>query len=88
MAAFPIPASFTDLERSPYNLLPYPQDFADDDEAARADSFNSLVQLLEQGNRALAKGGMTIFDDSGDGIASSGEWMDEDRMQAMYTLVR
>lgn len=89
-ASFPIPASFTDLERAPYNLLPYPHDFADDDEALRADSFSSLVQLLEQGNRTLASGGMTVFENpNGDGMEDDNNgWLDEDRMQAMYTLVR
>jgi condensin complex subunit 1 len=42
------------LEREPYNLLPYPDDFDDTDEAARADSFQALVCLLEQGNTTLS----------------------------------
>ena len=36
---FPIPSSLQELESPPYNLLPYPHDFDDDDEAARAESF-------------------------------------------------
>ena len=54
---FPIPASLQDLEREPYNLLPYPNDFEDDDEAARADSFAALVGLIERGNRSLETAG-------------------------------
>ena len=53
-----------DLEREPYNLLPYPDDFADDDEAARAESFESLVDLLDCGNRALQTAGMSVFTDN------------------------
>ncbi|CAB9508762.1 Condensin complex subunit 1 [Seminavis robusta] len=89
MAPFQVPASLHDLERAPYNLLPYPLDFDDDDEAARADSFLDLVHQLEQGNRTLSSGGVSLFTaaiaaDDGD----SDEWMDEDRVQALYTLVR
>lgn len=94
-ATFPIPSSLQDLEREPYNLLPYPVGFADDDEAARADSFDGLVTLLERGNRTLASGGMTLFEDE-EGTADNDDadgaafdpWMDEERVQAMYTLVR
>ena len=86
-STFPIPDSLHDLERAPYNLLPYPYDFCDDDEAARADSFNGLVHLLEQGNRTLSAGGISLFESSN--IDEDGDpWLDEDRMQAMYTLVR
>ena len=95
-STFPIPASLQDLEREPYNLLPYPAGFADDDEAARADSFEGLVAHLERGNRTLAGGGMVLFEDSeaeqnGAGDDEDGgfdPWMDEERVQAMYTLVR
>lgn len=99
-STFPIPASLQDLEREPYNLLPYPVGFADDDEAARADSFDGLVTHLERGNRTLASGGMTLFEDANeaeqqrgagddeDGDGGFDPWMDEERVQAMYTLVR
>ena len=58
---FPIPASFPDLEHEPYNLLPYPNDFEDDDEAARADSFCQLVTLIERGNQSLLAGGLYLL---------------------------
>lgn len=83
-STFPIPSSLSDLERSPYNLLPYPYDFDDEDEAARADSFERLVNELEQGNRGLSTGGISLFEN----IDEEEQWMDEDRVQAMYTLVR
>ena len=70
MVAFTIPSTIQDLERAPYDLLPYPEDFDDDNEAARSDSFASLVQLLQQGNRDIS------------------EELTEDRLQALYTLVR
>ena len=60
-SAFPIPSSLQDLEREPYNLLPYPHDFDDDDEAVRADSFSRLVEIVEQGNRSLMSGGLSLF---------------------------
>jgi hypothetical protein len=92
-SSFPIPASLQDLEREPYNLLPYPQDFADDDEAARADSFSQLVLLLERGNRSLEVGGLSLFSTAGsasqqDDFFGHQVWMDEERIQALYTLVR
>ena len=82
-SSFPIPSSLQDLERAPYNLLPYPHDFEDDDEAARADSFDALVHLVEQGNRTLVNSSLSLFEEDGDE-----PWMDEDRVQALYTLVR
>ena len=84
--AFPIPASLQDLEREPYNLLPYPQDFDDDDEAARAESFSRLVETIERGNRTLLSGGIDLFQSQ----HYDGEevWMDEERIQSLYTLVR
>lgn len=87
VSRFPIPASLQDLERDPYNLLPYPHDFEDGDEAARADSFAQLVGLVERGNQTLLSGGLFLFDPR---QRSQGEdpWMDEDRVQALYTLVR
>ena len=83
--SFPIPASLQDLEREPYNLLPYPHDFEDDDEAARADSFNRLVDLLEGANRTLMIGGLSLFQTFDE---EQGIWMDEEHIQALYTLVR
>ena len=52
--SFPIPSVLTDLESSPYNLLPYPVDFDDDDEAARAKSFDKLVEYIQIGNDRLS----------------------------------
>lgn len=83
-SSFPIPSSLQDLERAPYNLLPYPHDFEDEDEAARADSFLALVHLVEQGNRTLVDGSLSLFEDDDD----DEPWMDGDRIQALYTLVR
>lgn len=89
VSTFPIPSSLHDLERAPYNLLPYPDDFNDEDEATRADSFTGLVNLLEQGNRYLSSAGITLFNDSGIGDDDDDDlWMDEERVQALYTLVR
>ena len=101
---FPIPVSIHDLEREPYNLLPYPNDFEDDnDEETRIQSFQKLVQCIEQGNRCLNGHGsdgtlmMNLFlpsnnnDDDDDDDDLDGEeepWMDETRIQALYTLVR
>lgn len=89
---FPIPASLQDLEREPYNLFPYPNDFDDDDEAARADSFSQLVTLLENGNQNLLSSGLDLFqrrkETGSDVIEVYDPWMDGDRIQAMYTLVR
>jgi len=83
-STFPIPSSLQDLERAPYNLLPYPNDFDDDDEAARADSFDNLADLIERGNRTLISGGLALFGDE----EGYDEWMDQERIQALYTLVR
>lgn len=92
---FPIPTSFPDLERNPYNLSPYPLDFDDDDEAARADSFDRLVNLLDDGHCELNNDGILLFcnnrcEDNGDDGAGGGTttWCDVDRVQALYTLVR
>lgn len=82
---FPIPASLQDLERHPYNLLPYPNDFDDDNEAARAQSFDQLVELLEDGNKVLTRYGVQLFLEDDD---DSPEWIDTQRMQALYTLAR
>lgn len=89
MTKFPIPSTLQDLERDPYDLLPYPVGFADDDEATRADSFEQLVLYLEQGNRTLVNGGIEIFENvSNRDEEESQEWNCEDRIQALYTLVR
>ena len=94
MPSFPIPTSLQELESEPYNLLPYPSDFDDIDEAARADSFDALVALLERGNRTLINGGMVLFeeeeegDDGQDNEGGYDPWMDQERVQALYTLVR
>jgi hypothetical protein len=89
-SAFPIPASLQDLEREPYNLSPYPQDFDDDDEAARADSFGRLVEIVEQGNQALMSGGLALFQQQQqyDYDGQDEPWLQDDRIQAIYTLVR
>lgn len=83
MTAFPIPSSFTSLESPPYNLLPYPLDFNDDDEACRSESFDRLLSLVERGNRTLNCGGYSVFEEE-DGEV----WCDGERVQALYTLVR
>jgi condensin complex subunit 1 len=98
VSSFPIPSSLQDLEREPYNLLPYPDEFDDTDEAARADSFQALVVLLEQGNHTLSNssssssGGVdpSLFNDDPDNMedGGSGLWNNEERVQALYTLVR
>lgn len=81
---FLIPASLQDLEREPYNLLPYPYDFNDGDEFARAETFALLVEGLDKGNRDLATADMNLFQPQQDEI----DWMNDDRMQYLYTLVR
>ena len=88
---FSIPSSFQDLERDPYDLLPYPVGFADDDEVTRADSFDQLVIGLERGNRTLMNGGIELFETFDGTCEEEGniqEWSCEDRIQALYTLVR
>jgi condensin complex subunit 1 len=96
VSRFPIPSSLQDLEREPYNLLPYPDDFDDTDEAARADSFQALVNLLEQGNTTLSNSNScsssgldpSLFNDDPESLDNASLWMNEDRIQALYTLVR
>ena len=89
---FPIPASLQDLEREPYNLFPYPSDFDDADEAARADSFSQLVALIERGNQSLLASGLYLFPKQQGGdpnvVEVEDPWMDGERVQALYTLVR
>jgi condensin complex subunit 1 len=85
MAAFPIPSALHDLERAPYNLLPYPEDFDDDDEAARAESFDALVIKIETSNRTVVSSTMVLFESEEEDEEA---WNDEERMQALYTLVR
>ena len=84
MAGFVIPASLPDLEREPYNLFPYPNDFQDDDEAIRAESFAELVRFVERGNRTLNSASFNLFDDDDD----EDPWLEKARVQALYTLVR
>jgi hypothetical protein len=83
-ARFLIPSSLQDLERAPYNLLPYPHDFDDDDEAARSDSFVKLIAMLERGNQALTSGGIYLFQQE----EGYDPWLDMERIQGLYTLVR
>ena len=83
--SFPIPSALHDLERAPYNLLPYPEDFDDDDEAARAESFDVLVLSIETSNRTLANSSIVLFESESEGEEA---WNNEERMQALYTLVR
>ena len=90
--SFPIPESLHDLENEPYNLQPYPFDFNNgDDEAARADSFDNLVDLIEEGNQFLTNAGFSLFEDDGN-IGEDNEihdkWVNHTRLQALYTLVR
>ena len=87
---FPIPSSLQELESSPYNLLPYPHDFEDDDEATRAESFAKLIRLAEAGNRSLQSAGLGLFEveDDGDEEEDYDVWNDPERIQALYTLVR
>jgi len=82
---FPIPLSLHDLEREPYHLQPYPHDFDQHDD--RADSFAALVRSLEQGNRTLANADMTLFTVEDDDEEDD-PWMEDARVQALYTLVR
>jgi condensin complex subunit 1 len=84
---FPIPASLQELESAPYNLLPYPNDFDDDDEAARAESFHKLIRIIEAGNRSLISNGLGLFEVP-DGEEDLDAWNDTERIQALYTLVR
>lgn len=86
-STFPIPSSLQDLERQPYNLLPYPMGFADDDEATRAESFDELVSLIERGNRTLNNASIDLFE-TPEGEEGFDEWNDQERIQALYTLVR
>jgi hypothetical protein len=81
---FQIPESLQDLEREPYNLLPYPYDFNDGDEIARAESFASLLDTLEEGNQDLLSADMDFFQQQD----AEHEWMNDDRLQYLYTLVR
>ncbi|KAK1744873.1 condensin complex subunit 1 [Skeletonema marinoi] len=84
---FPIPASLQELESAPYNLLPYPNDFEDDDEAARAESFHKIIRVVEAGNRSLISNGLGLFEVP-DGEEDLDAWNDTERIQALYTLVR
>lgn len=74
---FAVPLSFQDLERD-YNLLPYPEDFDDSGDSERKESFQSLVTLIEQGNRFLLS----------EQEEEDEEWIEKERLQALYTLIR
>lgn len=82
---FPIPGSLPDLERAPYNLLPYPEDFDDVDEVARGASFSELVRIIEVGNRTLNSANMTLFVSEEE---DEEPWLEQSRIQSLYTLVR
>jgi len=83
---FPIPGALQDLEGDPYNLLPYPRDFDNgDDEAARADAFDNLVNRIIEGNHFLENEGLSVFKEDND---DEDLWMDRNRIQDLYTLVR
>lgn len=59
-------------------------DFDDDNDNMRAESFSAMVQSLAQGNRTLLSSQMSLFiDEEGDD-----PWMEDSRIQALYTLVR
>lgn len=99
VTTFPVPSSLTDLEGSPYNLLPYPVDFDDEDEATRSNSFDKLVKLIEIGNDMLSStieansSGTSMVFSSISALfdpenAEEQRWCGEERMQALYTLVR
>lgn len=88
MMLFPIPSVLQDLEKEPYNLQPYPAGFEDDDEATRANSFDQLVEFIERGNRSLANGGLALFEVPEGEEDEFEQWNDEERVQALYTLVR
>ena len=79
---FSVPSSLQDLEHEPYNLDPYPHDFDDRDDESREASFESLVTRLTAGNRCLRAG---VWDEDED---DEDLWMDQTRLQCLYTLVR
>jgi hypothetical protein len=82
---FPIPGSLQELERAPYNFIPYPTHFDDVDEVARAESFAELVRQIEVGNRTLNSANMTLFVTEDE---DEEPWLEQSRIQALYTLVR
>jgi hypothetical protein len=97
MIPFSVPTTLTDLERKPYRLLPYPDDFDDRSEDARAESFIALVDLLKEGNYTLTRVDWTPdVSDQDDALhhnkssreLSSSLWFCKERLQALYTLVR
>jgi len=90
---FTVPANLNDFESSPYTLESYPENFNDETEIDRANSFDDLVSILESGNRGLKKGAthvevanMWCVDDGEFGLdeGSAGR----ERVQSLYTLVR
>jgi hypothetical protein len=102
LASFPIPTTLTDLERKPYRLRPYPEDFDDGNDEARAESFLALVDLLKEGNDELPRVDWEIdpleqvMEQTDDDLnvreglrsSSSSSWLTKKRAQALYTLVR
>ena len=92
---FPIPTSLPDLERDPYNLLPYPPNAGfeqEDNEATRANSFDALIDGLVDGNDVLQNDRMMLFERIVDSNTMEDDdeshWCNRERMQALYTLVR
>jgi hypothetical protein len=80
--SFIVPSCLQDLERSPYNLLPYPEGFDESNEATRSTSFELLLDIVREGNGRLNSRGISLFFDDEE------VWLDDNRMQSLYTLVR
>ena len=79
---FAVPSSLQHLEYDPYNLEPYPNDFDDHDEDSRVASFERLISSLNDGNRFLRSG---VWEEEEDDLDL---WMDQSRLQNLFTLVR
>ena len=79
---FAIPSSLQHLEHDPYNLDPYPDDFNDHNEETRTESFERLILRVNEGNRWLRA---DVWDEEED---DEDQWMDQARLQILYTLVR
>ena len=93
MPDFSIPAVLQDLEGEPYHLQPYPPDF---DDANRDDAFGAMVDQLAAQNRLLAAGvypdDVLDEEEEEDAEEESSQvldpWLDFQRLQSLYTLVR
>lgn len=96
MPNFTIPSVLQDLENDPYHLQPYPHDF---DDSNRDEAFEQLVADLGQQNRLLMSGVYPddVLDEEdedadeevdGDDDRVLDPWLDNKRMQSLYTLVR